>query len=654
MTHCRSWKDNEAGSGESMTSTSWRSGGGGEEEELKQRTKKVRRGEVESEGDCDRSSGLEVRWEKFLPRMVLRVLLVEADDCTRQIIAALLRKCSYQVTAVPDGLKAWEILTGRPRDIDLILTEVELPSVSGYALLTLVMDHDICKKIPVIMMSTQDSIQTVYKCMLRGAADYLVKPIRRNELRNLWQHVWRRNSSIARRACPEDNYIVLDDEIDPVCENDAASKPSIVDGAFSQRNKEYVEKGNDSQDMHGKLLSSDAEVNECQVSDPSLLVYENQTMEKNLSTSKESSAMTLDNMVEDADMDPKVCESYNACFTGEEIDFMGAAPLHKSSHTNVEFDSSAHLDLSLRSSYPDGVEIQAAEGTNSLKHSRASSFTRYTGRQSYFQHSTSSSVSNPKEPTADSERNFSNVADSGGPSPGVLGDVTLPAVQIKEPETENSSHQKSAVQIPTPVARARINDKSTGYTSMFPPFESEKSAISPPQSPSSVKVSDHHSYFRSNNSERLGDQLCLASESTTKDTMKIQDKKLESLEDQGRISPVADQKSASSSFCDGGLSHRNSMGYGSTCGSNSDVDQVVMNKAEADSKDEGVFTHVKSSSTRSAEREAALAKFRLKRKERCYDKKVRYESRKTLAEQRPRVKGQFVRQVPAVASTFRT
>ena len=36
-----------------------------------------------------------VQWERFLPRMVLRVLLVEADHSTRQIIAALLRKCSY-------------------------------------------------------------------------------------------------------------------------------------------------------------------------------------------------------------------------------------------------------------------------------------------------------------------------------------------------------------------------------------------------------------------------------------------------------------------------------------------------------------------------------------------------------------------------------
>lgn len=45
-----------------------------------------------------------------------------------------------------------------------------------------------------LVMSSQDSVSTVYKCMLRGAADYLVKPIRINELRNLWQHVWRRQS----------------------------------------------------------------------------------------------------------------------------------------------------------------------------------------------------------------------------------------------------------------------------------------------------------------------------------------------------------------------------------------------------------------------------------------------------------------------------
>ncbi|KAL0896280.1 hypothetical protein Bca101_080241 [Brassica carinata] len=133
-----------------------------------------------------------VRWEKYLPTTVLRVLLVESDDSTRQIITALLQKCSYKVVAVSDGLAAWETLKEKTHNIDLILTELDLPSISGFALLSLVMEHEACKHIPVIMMSSQDSMTMVLKCMLRGAADYLIKPMRKNELKNLWQHVWRR------------------------------------------------------------------------------------------------------------------------------------------------------------------------------------------------------------------------------------------------------------------------------------------------------------------------------------------------------------------------------------------------------------------------------------------------------------------------------
>ncbi|KAM7268719.1 hypothetical protein ACFE04_010885 [Oxalis oulophora] len=47
-------------------------------------------------------------------------------------------------------------------------------------------------------------------------------------------------------------------------------------------------------------------------------------------------------------------------------------------------------------------------------------------------------------------------------------------------------------------------------------------------------------------------------------------------------------------------------------------------------------------------REAALMKFRQKRKERCFDKKIRYVNRKHLAERRPRVRGQFVRKVNGI------
>ncbi|KAL4567497.1 hypothetical protein LXL04_023082 [Taraxacum kok-saghyz] len=57
------------------------------------------------------------------------------------------------VVAVSDGLKAWEVLKGKSQHIDLILTEVELPSISGFALLTLITEHQVCKNIPVISSS---------------------------------------------------------------------------------------------------------------------------------------------------------------------------------------------------------------------------------------------------------------------------------------------------------------------------------------------------------------------------------------------------------------------------------------------------------------------------------------------------------------------
>jgi pseudo-response regulator 5 len=37
-----------------------------------------------------------VRWDQILPSRSLRVLLVEHDDSTRQVVTALLRKCGYR------------------------------------------------------------------------------------------------------------------------------------------------------------------------------------------------------------------------------------------------------------------------------------------------------------------------------------------------------------------------------------------------------------------------------------------------------------------------------------------------------------------------------------------------------------------------------
>nr|XP_023889845.1 two-component response regulator-like APRR7 [Quercus suber] len=141
------------------------------------------------------SQGAMVCWERFLHVRSLKVLLVENDDCTRHVVAALLRNCGYEVTEAADVLQAWKILEDLRNHIDLVLTEVVMPYLSGIGLLCKIMSHKTRPNLPVIMMSSYASMSLVFKCLSKGAVDFLVKPIRKNELKNLWQHVWRRCQS---------------------------------------------------------------------------------------------------------------------------------------------------------------------------------------------------------------------------------------------------------------------------------------------------------------------------------------------------------------------------------------------------------------------------------------------------------------------------
>ncbi|XWS38060.1 hypothetical protein CRYUN_Cryun19dG0098500 [Craigia yunnanensis] len=638
------------------------------------------------------ASGEVVKLERFLPRMALRVLLVEADDSTRQIIAALLRKCSYSVAAVPDGLKAWEMLKGKPHNIDLILTEVDLPSISGFALLTLIMEHEICKSVPVIMMSSQDSISTVYKCMLKGAADYLVKPIRRNELRNLWQHVWRRQSLIVDGNSSQDES-VGQKRVEATAENNAASNHSSGCLACVQRNKEQTEKGSDAQssctkpDMEaesahmenmqefsdltkGKSLPSESQKLEARADFyRKLLMHEMETGVvdacKDACTTTVYKGVELESQRGDTNISVEAGDTL-VDSPREAIDLMGTFNRNWNSSSingTSKFDFSSHLDLSLRGCNPNVFENHVTQERPALWHPNSSAFTRYTSRLLQPLHSTLTSVSDQKkESMNNSEKMLSNIIseyNSDTPSPTLASQrnmiplTTGATGELKQTKVAASCTQQRVFSVPVPVKGIRLNNLCDGYNSVIPPIFCAQSSSSPMPSPSSANQQEpafcvnlfRHSSFETDSSRQLYDRLASNTNQSNQHLHKL-DPKLDSIEDRGHISPTTDQ-SASSSFCNGSLSQLKCIAYGSTGASNGNVDQVAIVRASTLSKNDDSFPSPGGNSHRSIQREAALTKFRLKRKDRCYEKKVRYESRKKLAEQRPRVKGQFVRQVQA-------
>ncbi|PPD99255.1 hypothetical protein GOBAR_DD03717 [Gossypium barbadense] len=96
------------------------------------------------------------------------------------------------MTTVKSARQVIDALNAEGPDIDIILTEFDLQMTKGMKLLKYIMRNNELRRIPVIMMLAQDEVSIVVKCLRLGAADYLVKPLRTNELLNLWTHMWRR------------------------------------------------------------------------------------------------------------------------------------------------------------------------------------------------------------------------------------------------------------------------------------------------------------------------------------------------------------------------------------------------------------------------------------------------------------------------------
>ncbi|KAF6153099.1 hypothetical protein GIB67_034821 [Kingdonia uniflora] len=102
------------------------------------------------------------------------------------------RKKSTQVTSVRTPRQVVDALNAEGPDIDIILAEVNLPITKGLKMLKYIIRDKDLRRIPIIMMSAQDEVYVFIKCLRLGAADYLVKLLRTNELLNLWTHMWRR------------------------------------------------------------------------------------------------------------------------------------------------------------------------------------------------------------------------------------------------------------------------------------------------------------------------------------------------------------------------------------------------------------------------------------------------------------------------------
>jgi diguanylate cyclase (GGDEF)-like protein len=106
--------------------------------------------------------------------------VVDDDRSTRTALLELLER-DFDVLPASDGSEAMALTQAHVPE--LVLADLSMPRLDGMGLLELLQSDPRTEEVPVVFLSAQDDPRTVVDCFSRGAADFIPKPGRPDELR---------------------------------------------------------------------------------------------------------------------------------------------------------------------------------------------------------------------------------------------------------------------------------------------------------------------------------------------------------------------------------------------------------------------------------------------------------------------------------------
>ncbi len=109
-----------------------------------------------------------------------KILIIEDDDLVREMVATMLQTEGYETIRAQNGRQG---LTEAKNHIpDLILCDVMMPGMDGYATLSAIRRDPVTATIPFVFLSGQGTKSDMRQGMELGADDYLAKPVMVDEL----------------------------------------------------------------------------------------------------------------------------------------------------------------------------------------------------------------------------------------------------------------------------------------------------------------------------------------------------------------------------------------------------------------------------------------------------------------------------------------
>ena len=107
--------------------------------------------------------------------MAKHILIVDDSKTVRNLVAFIMKKEGFKVTAAEDGIDGLEKLYSADK-VDLIISDVNMPRMDGFTFIKTVREQEAYRDIPIIVLSTEGQDKDIQTGLGLGANLYLVKP----------------------------------------------------------------------------------------------------------------------------------------------------------------------------------------------------------------------------------------------------------------------------------------------------------------------------------------------------------------------------------------------------------------------------------------------------------------------------------------------
>lgn len=110
------------------------------------------------------------------------ILVVDDSPTVVKFVSFSLKNGGFTVVTARDGMDAIETLSNLSEDVDLIITDLNMPNLDGYGLIETVRQNQEYKNTPIIILSSEEGEEDRARGLETGASSYLVKPFKSDRL----------------------------------------------------------------------------------------------------------------------------------------------------------------------------------------------------------------------------------------------------------------------------------------------------------------------------------------------------------------------------------------------------------------------------------------------------------------------------------------